>query len=70
VSLCYGYVKGVKNMWEAEREFELYEEFRDYEEDDGTDVFADLEFNSSVVKEDEAPEYQEDFYDNEEDLDY
>lgn len=56
-------------MWEAEREFELYKEFQDYEEDDGTDDFADLEFHSSAVKEDGVPEYQEDFYDDE-DPDY
>ena len=57
-------------MWEAEREFELYEEVQDYElEDDGNDTFADLEFHSSAVKEDEVPEYEEDFYDDE-DPDY
>ena len=58
-------------MWEAEREFELYDEVQDYEmEDDGDDDFADLEFNSSAVKEGEVSEYQEDFYDEEEEPDY
>ena len=56
-------------MWEAEREFELYEEVQDYElDDDGSDDFTDLEFFSSADKEGEDSEYEEDFDD--EDPDY
>jgi len=57
-------------MWEAERDFELYDEFREYVEDNGDDDFADLEFHSFTVRENEEPEYQEDFYDDEEEPDY
>ncbi len=57
-------------MWEAEREFELHEEVQDYELEDDGDDFTDLEFHSSAVKEDEVPEYQDDFYEDEEEPDY
>ncbi len=53
-------------MWEAEKEFELYEEVQDYElEDDGTDDFADLELNPSANKDEDGLEYEDDLYDEE-----
>jgi hypothetical protein len=56
-------------MWEAEREFELYEEVHGYElEDESTDDFLDLESEASVDEDNDVHEYQDDFYDDEEDL--
>jgi len=66
INLCWGRFKGNKNMWEAEKEFELYEEVQDYElEDDGTDDFADLELNPSANKDEDGLEYEDDLYDEE-----
>lgn len=55
-------------MWEAEREFEIYQDLQDYElEDDGADDFADLEFLSSGNHEGGDPDYDEDIEDGDPD---
>ncbi len=53
-------------MWEAEREFELYEEVHGYElEDESTDDLLDIELDAPADADKDSFGYDDDFYDDE-----
>jgi len=55
-------------MWEAERDFEFYEEVQGYEfEDESTNNFLELESDESTDEDKDGFEYEDDTYDDDED---
>jgi hypothetical protein len=55
-------------MWEAERDFEFYEDVQEYDiEDEGTGDFLDVESEASSDEEEDKDglEFGYDFYDDE-----
>jgi hypothetical protein len=52
-------------MWEAEREFEIYEEVHGYQlEDESTDDMPDTQLDASSDANEDSFGYYDDFYDD------